>query len=201
MSYCWVSFSCWYHLWRSINFCSVLIFPSSIVVLSGMAAWNTIETSPTDFAKGTKSGNNKCTITGSVENLGVYQKKFWCPWRGWSHILSLIWLPLENPLGGVLTFDTWFKRIGFPHNCPCNCCNINRGGNASWNSKGAFGILENKVLVGMVVLDFFFRLEGFSTKLLFPGNSLDVHFIPKHIFGLMGPCNSHLVMNPMLGLR
>ncbi len=27
-----------------------------------------------------------------------------------------------------------------------------------------------------------------------------VSFRPKHIFGLMGPCPSHLVVNPMLGL-
>jgi len=27
-----------------------------------------------------------------------------------------------------------------------------------------------------------------------------VCFTPKHILGLMGPCTSHLVVNPMLGL-
>jgi hypothetical protein len=28
-----------------------------------------------------------------------------------------------------------------------------------------------------------------------------VCFIPKHTLGLMGPCTSHLIVNPMLGLR
>jgi len=28
-----------------------------------------------------------------------------------------------------------------------------------------------------------------------------VCFRPKHIFGFMGPCTSHLIMNLMLGLR
>ncbi len=28
-----------------------------------------------------------------------------------------------------------------------------------------------------------------------------VCFTPKHTLGLMGPCNSHLVTNPMLGLQ
>jgi hypothetical protein len=52
----------------------------------------------------------------------------------------------------------------------CSYYDKEQRGDPSWNSKGAFGILENKVLVGFVVLDFFFGMEGFSTKLLFPRN-------------------------------
>jgi hypothetical protein len=47
-------------------------------------------------------------------------------------------------------------------------------GDVSWNSKGAFRIPKNEVFIKLVVLDFFFKLKGFSTKLLFPSNELDV---------------------------
>jgi hypothetical protein len=99
---------------------------------------------------------------------------FWAP-SGVS-----IWLPLENPLGGVSRSNTRFKGIIFPYNRSCSYSNKDRGGNVGWNSKGAFGIPKNKVLIKLVVLDFFFGLKAFSIGLLFPGNKLDIRF--KHGF-------------------
>jgi len=40
--------------------------------------------------------------------------------------------------------------------------------------EGAFGIPENKVRVGLIIQEFFFGLDGFSTGLLFPGDWLEV---------------------------
>jgi len=83
-----------------------------------MVAWNTIETSPTNFSKATKSGNKKRTKTRCQKIKGV-PKKFSMPLkRSESHFELHLWSPFGfhwNILSmgcQCLVFDS--KELVFP---------------------------------------------------------------------------------------
>ncbi len=167
-SYCEVFSNYWYRLGRSITSCSTLVISSFVVAFLAMVAWNATKTSPTNFTNAIE--NQKCSYTllkvvvVKVLELGM-SKKWGCKkilWyleeakiTFWALALVSIWFPLKNPPSGVSTFGTWFKGIGFLCSRSSSYYNKYWGGDTSWNSKGAFGILENKFCVGFFF--FFFR--------------------------------------------
>jgi hypothetical protein len=59
---------------------------------------------------------------------------------------------------------------------------------------------EHSQLCTSVTLKVGMHLGIIGFHLLHSPSFMKVCFTPKHIIDLMGPCNSHLVVNPMLGL-